>query len=111
MKITIIIYTNDPETAWNAFRLGNASLAYDNTVRIFLLGKGVEVMTVKSIKYNVVEQAGIFIEHGGVIMGCELCCDTREDEMPYLKEEISCDLGSMQDLYALISDADKVLTF
>lgn len=111
MKISIIIYSNDPETAWNAFRLGNASLAYDDAVKIFLLGKGVEVMNAKSVKYNVVEQADIFVEHGGYIMGCELCCHTREDEMPYLKEDIGCDLGSMQDLYALIKEADKVITF
>lgn len=111
MIIALIIYSNEPETAWNAFRLGNASLAYDDEVKVFLLGKGVEVMNAKSIKYNVVEQAAIFVEHGGYIMGCELCCNTREDEMPFLKQDLACDLGSMQDLYALLKDADKVITF
>ena len=94
-----------------AFRLGSASLAYDNEVKIFLLGKGVESMASKSLKYNVKEQAQIFIEHGGEMLGCELCCNTREDEMPFLKQDIGCPLGSMQDLYAIIKDADKIITF
>ncbi|MDH5446171.1 MAG: DsrE family protein [Gammaproteobacteria bacterium] len=111
MKIAIVIYSSDPETVWNGIRLGCASLAYDDEVDIFLLGKGVEAMSTKSIKYNVKEQVSIFLEHGGQILGCELCCDTREDEMPFLKQDIGCDLGSMQDLYALIKDADKVITF
>ena len=111
MKIAIIIYSSEPETVWNAFRLGSASLTYDNEVSIFLLGKGVEAMANKSLKYNVKEQADIFLEHGGTMLGCELCCDTREDEMPFIKQDIGCSLGSMQDLYAIINESDKVITF
>lgn len=111
MNITIIIYSADPETVWNAFRLGSASLAYDDKVKIFLLGKGVEAMNIKSLKFNIKEQVEIFIEHGGEMLGCELCCDTREDEMPYLKQDIGCALGSMQDLYAIIKEADKIISF
>lgn len=111
MQITIIISSSDPETVWNAFRLGSASLAYDDTVKVFLLGKGVEAMVNKSLKFNIREQVEIFLEHGGEILGCELCCNTREDEMPFLKQDIGCPLGSMQDLYALIKEADKVITF
>ena len=111
MKIAIVIYSADPETVWNAFRLGSASLAYDDEVKIFLLGKGVEAMSNKSLKYNIKEQVEIFTEHGGEMLGCELCCNTREDEMPFLKQDIGCGLGSMQDLYAIIKQADKIITF
>lgn len=111
MNIAIIIYSSEPETIWNAFRLGSASLAYDNKVKIFLLGKGVEAKQNTSLKFNIEEQVNIFFEHGGEMLGCELCCNTREDEMPFLKQDIGCDLGSMQDLYAIIKDADKVITF
>ena len=38
MKIAVIIYSNDPETVWNAFRFASTSLAYDNEVAVFLLG-------------------------------------------------------------------------
>lgn len=111
MKYAVVIYSNDPETAWNGFRFANASLGYDHDVTIFLLGKGVEVASINSIKYNIKEQMKIFDEFGGKLIGCGVCCETREDEMPYLKDDLSCEMGSMQDLYGLIDQADKVLTF
>ena len=111
MKIAIIIYSAEPETVWNAFRLGSTCLAYDDEVKVFLLGKGVEAMSLKSLKYNIKEQVAIFLEHGGQMLGCELCCNTREDEMPFLKQDIGCDLGSMQDLYKITKEADKIISF
>lgn len=36
MKLGIVINTNDSETAWNAFRLGNFALAKGDAVRVFL---------------------------------------------------------------------------
>jgi uncharacterized protein involved in oxidation of intracellular sulfur len=111
MKIAIVIYSNDPETVWNAFRLGNASLGYDDDVSIFLLGSGVECVEIDSLRYNVKEQMQIYEEFGGKMIGCGVCADGREDEMPLLKDNLKCPLGSMQDLYAIIKDADKVLTF
>jgi hypothetical protein len=41
MKIGIVLYSNDSEIAWNAFRYGNYALKGDE-VKVFLLGKGVE---------------------------------------------------------------------
>lgn len=111
MNVCIIIYSNDPETVWNAFRLGNACHAHDEEVSIFLLGKGVESSSLNSLKYNIKEQRQIFEEHGGKVIGCGVCCDNRQDVMPFIKEDINCDMGSMQDLYTLIKDADKVVTF
>jgi len=43
MKISIILNTNEPETVWNAFRFGNEALSKNHTVKMFLLGKGVEI--------------------------------------------------------------------
>jgi len=42
VKIGIIIYSNDPETVWNAFRLGNYAIKEGDEVKAFLSGKGVE---------------------------------------------------------------------
>lgn len=111
MKLTIIIYSNDTETVWNAFRLANSALGYDDEVTIFLLGKGVEFNELHSIKFDIQEQVKIFEEFGGKMIGCGICCDSRADTMPFLKEELTCELGSMQNLYALTKDADKVITF
>ena len=111
MKLAIIIYSNDTETVWNAFRLANCALGYDDEVTIFLLGKGVEYNELHSIKFDIQEQVKIFEEFGGKMIGCGVCCDSRADTMPLLKEELSCEMGSMQNLYALTKDADKVITF
>lgn len=111
MKVAIVIYSNDAETIWNGVRLGNACLSYDDDVTIFLLGKGVEAVSCTSLKFNVEEQLSIYEEFGGKMIGCGVCCDSRLDVTPDIKENLNCPIGSMQDLYALINDADKVLTF
>ena len=40
MKIGMIIYSNDPETVWNAFRFGNFAIGEGDSVKVFLLAKG-----------------------------------------------------------------------
>jgi hypothetical protein len=111
MKISIIIYSNDAETVWNGFRFASINLVYDNEVTVFLLGKGVEAMSVSSLQYNVKEQLETFREAGGKLVGCNVCCENRSNEMPYLRESLSCEMGSMEQLYSLTADSDKVITF
>ncbi len=111
MKVTVIIYSNDSETVWNAFRFATTSLIYENQVNVFLLGKGVEAMTLSTLNFDFLEQADLFRRNGGIITGCGVCCENRKEEMPFLKQELHCEMGSMQDLYGLVADADKVITF
>ena len=108
MNVLIIIASNDSETVWNAFRLANTCLIHDDTVNVFLLGRGVESAAISSIKFNVKEQVEIFEEEGGKRIGCGVCVDSREDTMPLLRDDLNCELGSMQTLYSLMNDADKV---
>ena len=56
MKIGIIISQTHPETVWNALRFAN---------KIFLLGAGVEIESIKSDKFHVQEQLGKLNELGG----------------------------------------------
>lgn len=43
MKLGLVIYSNDPEPVWNAFRFGNHAIKqHQDEVQVFLLGKGVE---------------------------------------------------------------------
>jgi hypothetical protein len=35
MKIEIVISTNEPETVWNALRLGNVALKENHKVKVF----------------------------------------------------------------------------
>lgn len=111
MKVTVIVYSNDPETVWNALRFANTSLIYENLTKIFLLGKGVEALSLSTLKYDILEQADIFRNNGGVMIGCGICCENRKEEMPFLQKELRCEMGSMQDLYGLIAGADKVISF
>lgn len=111
MKFAIIVSSNDPETVWNAFRFAITSLVYENDVTVFLLGKGVETPTLSTLRFDVSEQVQLFQENGGTMIGCGVCCETRKDTMPTLVDDLDCELGSMQQLYAIVDEADKVLTF
>ena len=42
MRLSIIIYSGDPATIWNAFRMANFDRHSDDEAKVFLLGAGVE---------------------------------------------------------------------
>lgn len=106
MKLVIIIYSNDPETVWNAFRLGIFSRKQGDVVSVFLLGKGVEVESLDRDKFDITGQIHSFSDIGGAILACGTCLKLRESE-----ELGICSISTMQDLYTLIHDSDKVLSF
>jgi uncharacterized protein involved in oxidation of intracellular sulfur len=106
MKIGIIIANNDDETVWNAFRFGNFSLSRGDTVKVFLLGKGVESEHMKSEKFNVLEQMNTLLKAGGHIQACGTCLKIRQSESSDI-----CPLSTMQDMYDIVKDSDRVLTF
>ena len=106
MKIGVIISSNDAETCWNAFRYANFCLGQKDEMRIFLIGKGVEYEKVSTSKYNTVEQAGKFLQGGGKVYACGTCIKSREQE-----ESNLCPLSSMKDLYEIVKESEKVVTF
>ena|SRR3989344_6640890 len=106
MKLGIIIYSNDPETVWNAFRLGNFALKENDEVKIFLLGKGVECESIDTDKFKVTEQIKELVAGGGKIFACGTCLKIR-----HRSGSAVCPLSSMQDLYDLIKTSDKVVSF
>ena len=105
MKLGIIISQTDPETNWNVYRLGIFSLEQGNSVKIFLLGKGVE-SGIEDSKFNVKEKATKYLQAGGKIYSCETCMKLREMDSTNI-----CPLSTMKDLYNIINGCDKVLTF
>ncbi len=105
MKLGIVIYSTDPETVWNAFRLGVFSLKEGDTVKAFLLAKGVECEKLADDKFNVPEQMQSFVDNGGEIMACGICLKIRNSEGSEL-----CPLSTMKDLYEMIRDSDKVIS-
>lgn len=106
MKLGIIIYSNESETVWNAFRLGVFSCKQGDTVSVFLLGMGVEAESLIGDKFNVVGQMRSFLEAGGSILACGTCLKIRQSEGSDI-----CPISTMQDLHALIRDSDRVLSF
>ncbi len=105
-SIGMVIYSNDTETVWNALRLANYSKNQGDTVKIFLLGKGVELDSMVKTDKDLKEQADKFLESGGVILGCGTCLQSRKNNEPEV-----CKYSSLADLYELIRKNKIVLTF
>ena len=105
MKLGIIISQTDPETVWNAYRLGTFALEQGDTVRTFLLGRGVE-SEVEHPKFNVKEQVQKYLQKGGQVYACGTCMKSRQ-----MESSDTCPLSTMKDLYEIVKDSDKVLTF
>ncbi|MBU2567989.1 MAG: DsrE family protein [Elusimicrobia bacterium] len=106
MKLGIIIHSSDAETTWNAFRLANLSLTEKDEVKIFLLAKGVEYENLSNEKFNIFKLAQDFVNNNGKILACGTCLKLRQKEGTEL-----CPLSSLKDLYKLVEECDKVLTF
>ena len=105
MKLGIILNTNDAETCWNCFRLGNEALAKNHVVEIFLLGKGVEVEKVKDARFPYLEGAiKKFVMNKGALLACGTCLKMRG-------QESACPVSTIEELLNLVCGSDKVLTF
>jgi sulfur relay (sulfurtransferase) complex TusBCD TusD component (DsrE family) len=106
MKLGIIINTNNPETAWNALRLGrHTTLGAGHRVTVFLLGSGVEVESIVDETYNVAELVRKFTTGKGGLLGCGTCMRLRHREAGVILR------STMLDLVQLILDSDKVVSF
>ena len=73
MKLGIVLSTAEPETVFNVLRLGNYALCQGDTVRVFLLGKGVELDQIQDTRFNVRQQAESLLQAGGTILACGTC--------------------------------------
>ncbi len=106
MKIGIVLYSNDAETVWNAFRFANYSLSEGDTVSIFLLGKGVEAQTISTKDFDIKAKMEDFVSSGGKIFACGTCLKLRNQEGTKL-----CPVSTLSDMYDIIKKSEKVLTF
>ena len=106
MKLAVIISTNDAETCWNALRYANYSLNQKDEVKIFFIGKGVEYEKISTKEFNTIEQAEKFLQGNGRIYACGTCIKAREQ-----KESNLCPINTLKDLYEIVKESDKVVTF
>ena len=106
IKIGIVISSTDAETVWNAFRFAAFALKKGDSVKVFLLAKGVDCQKLDSKDFNITEQMQAVVNAGGKIMACGTCLKLRQSEGTEL-----CPLSTMQDMYDIIRESDRVLTF
>ena len=106
MRLAIIIHSTDAETVWNAFRLGVFALKEGDRVDVFLLAKGVECESLDTAQFPVTAQMKDLMALGGTILACGTCLKVRGSEGTEL-----CPLSTLKDLYELVRDSDKVVSF
>ncbi len=73
---------------------------------MFLLAKGVESESLETEKFKVTEQIQSFINNGGKILACGTCLRIRQSE-----GSETCPVSTMKDLYEVIRESDKIITF
>ena len=107
MKIGIILNTNDAETCWNCFRFGNEAFKNNHSVKVFLLGNGVEVESVKDTKFPLLKGSiKKFVKNSGIILACGTCLKIRGKE-----ESNMCLVSTMEEMLKIVEESDKVITF
>lgn len=105
-KIGVVVNTNDPETAWNALRFGNTALLSKHQVKVFLLGKGVEVQGLQDQKFDVRGQIEAVWKNGGVVMACGTYLRLRG-----MGGTEVCPVSTMSDLLRMVEESDRIVTF
>jgi len=106
MKLLVTLASSDPETAFNAMRLATFTRHKGDTVDVFLIGKGVDLDQIRDERFDARGQAEAFLAEGGSIKACGTCLKLRNST----GSEV-CPLSTMQDLYELTRDADRIVSF
>ena len=112
MNLGIIIYSNDPETMSRAFELATHALKQGDRVSVSLLAKGVEVENLSKYDarsgqaFRLAGQMQDIVDAGGKIFASGECIDFRGVNAPRL-----CTLSTMKDVYDMVRNSDKVVTF
>ena len=106
MKLGIVIYSKHSETVWNAFRLANFARKEGDLVKVFLLADGVECESIDTDKFSITKQMREFVDSGGQILACGTCLEIRHSEGTEL-----CPHSTMKDLYEIIKESERVVTF
>jgi len=106
MKIGVLLSSSDPETAWNAFRFANTAGQGGHDVRVFLMGKGVEAVSLRSPTFDVGEQVRKFADRGGAVLACGTCLEHRKQDAG-----ASCSASTMRSFLDIVVSTDRVVSF
>ena len=106
MKFVVIITQANPEQVFTALRFANFSRSQSNEVTVFLTAEGVETVRLEDPGFDIKGQATTFVQNGGTILSCGTCMKLRN-----LAGSDICTPSTMQGLYDLVVESDKVVTF
>lgn len=106
MKIGVVIYSNDSETVWNAFRFGSFALGMEDEVKFFLMDRGVELEKFDTAQFEVSEKYRDFIEGGGKVFTCGTCLGVRKQKAPRFST-----VATLKELYEIVKQSDRLITF
>jgi len=106
MKLGIVVHSSEAETVWNAFRFGVFAAKQGDAVRVFLIGQGVDAEARSTERFPVPDQMRALLAAGGRIDACGTCMKIRHSQGSEL-----CPLSTLQDLYDLVRDSDRVISF
>jgi len=104
--LAIVIYSGDAETVWNALRLATYAQTKNDSVVIFVIGKGMDIYMHDTTQFNINELNNRFLSNGGDIYTCATCAKLRGTD-----EVKSCTITSVADLYMIIQRSKKLVTF
>lgn len=105
-KLGLVLTQTDPETVYNAFRVGEYALKQGDEVSLFLLGKAVELEKLNGGEFDVQGKTRSFVAAGGKILACGTCL-----QMHGSKGSQLCPVSTLGDLYRIIRSSDRVMTF
>lgn len=106
MKLAVVITQSNAEQVFTALRLANFSRNLGDDVSVFLTAEGVEAVRLDDPRFDVKGQVANFVQQGGTIMSCGSCMKLRD-----LGGSDVCAISTMQGLYNLVVESDKVVTF
>ncbi len=102
-RIAIVISSNEPEKAWNAFRFANLALGKKDAVSVFLMNSGVECLADKG-KFEVKKLSEKFVSQSGKILACGTCIKNRS------MGEV-CEISNMETFYKLVMENERTVYF
>ncbi len=109
----IVISSGEAETVWNALRLGIAAESKGDSVVVFVISTAVDVFMKDaarnkndSTKFDIRKASIEFLSNGGDIYTCATCAKMRNTENVEM-----CTITSIFDLYGIIKQSKKVVTF
>ena len=106
MKLAVIITQKNPEQVFTALRFANFARKEGDEVSVFLTAEGVEMEQLADARFDIRGQAEVFVKAGGKIQACGTCLKSRDAQ----GSEI-CPSSTMQVMYTLVKESDKVITF